>query len=89
MNKNKNNQTIWNARIKKNTSTIFQKVGSSISIDKKLYKEDIAGSIAHVEMLFRQKIISKSFSVSKSSKAFETNDTLGSFDLLKCSRFDS
>ena len=58
MNKNKNNQTIWNARIKKNTSTIFQKVGSSISIDKKLYKEDIAGSIAHVEMLFRQKIIS-------------------------------
>ena len=58
MNKNKNNQTIWNARIKKNASTIFQKVGSSISIDKKLYKEDIAGSIAHVEMLFRQKIIS-------------------------------
>ena len=58
MNKNKNNQTIWNARIKKNTSTAFQKIGSSISIDKKLYKEDIAGSIAHVEMLFRQKIIS-------------------------------
>ena len=58
MNKNKNNQTIWNARIKKNTSTVFQKVGSSINIDKKLYKEDIAASIAHVEMLFRQKIIS-------------------------------
>ena len=55
MNKNKNNQTIWNARIKKNTSVAFQKVGSSISIDKKLYKEDITGSIAHVEMLFRQK----------------------------------
>jgi argininosuccinate lyase len=58
MNKNKNNKTIWNVRIKKNTSTAFQKVGSSIEIDKKLYKEDIAGSIAHVEMLFRQKIIS-------------------------------
>ena len=43
MNKNKNNQTIWNARIKKNTSIIFQKVGGSISIDKKLYKEDIDG----------------------------------------------
>ena len=40
MNKNKNNQTIWNARIKKNTSTAFQKIGSSISIDKKLYKEE-------------------------------------------------
>ena len=58
MNKNKNNQTVWNARIKKNTSTLFKKIGSSIDIDKKLYKEDIAGSIAHVEMLFRQKIIS-------------------------------
>jgi len=58
MAKNKNNQAIWNTRIKKDTSSLFQKVGSSIDIDKKLYKEDIAGSIAHVEMLFRQKIIS-------------------------------
>ena len=57
MDKNKNNQTIWSARIKKSTSAIFQKVGSSINIDKKLYREDIAGSIVHVEMLFRQKII--------------------------------
>ncbi len=47
MDKNKNNQTIWNIRIKKNISTVFQKVGSSIDIDKKLYREDIAGSIAH------------------------------------------
>ena len=58
MTKNKNNQAIWNTRIKKNVSTLFQKVGSSIDIDKRLYKEDIAGSIAHVEMLFKQKIIS-------------------------------
>ena len=58
MSKNKNNQAIWNLRIKKDTSTLFQKVGNSIDIDKKLYKEDIAGSIVHVEMLFRQKIIS-------------------------------
>ena len=58
MAKNKNNQTVWNTRIKKDSSSLFQKVGNSIDIDKKLYKEDIAGSIAHVEMLFRQKIIS-------------------------------
>ena len=56
--KNKNNKAIWTTRIKKNSSTLFQKVGSSIDIDKRLYKEDIAGSIAHVEMLFKQKIIS-------------------------------
>jgi argininosuccinate lyase len=58
MAKNKNNQAIWNSRIKKGTSALFQKVGSSINIDKRLYKEDIMVSIAHVEMLFKQKIIS-------------------------------
>ena len=56
--KNKNNKAIWNTRIKKKTSSYFQKVGSSLEVDKKLYKEDIMGSIAHVEMLFKQKIIS-------------------------------
>ncbi len=57
MAKNKNNQAIWGNRIKDNTSNFFQKIGSSINIDKRLYKEDIAVSIAHVEMLFKQKII--------------------------------
>ena len=58
MTKNKNNQAIWNTRIKKKTSSLFQKIGNSIDIDKRLYKEDIQGSIVHVEMLFKQKIIS-------------------------------
>mgnify|MGYP001186964643 FL=1 len=58
MTKNKNNQAIWNTRIKKQTSSLFQKVGSSIDVDKRLFKEDIIGSIVHVEMLFKQKIIS-------------------------------
>ena len=56
--KNKNNKAIWSTRIKDNTSKLFQKIGSSIHIDKRLYKEDIAVSIAHTEMLFKQKIIS-------------------------------
>jgi len=56
--KNKNNKPIWGTRIKKNASSLFQKVGNSLNMDKKLYKEDIAGSIVHVEMLFKQKIIS-------------------------------
>ena len=58
MAKNKNNQAIWNTRIKKKTSSLFEKVGSSINVDKRLYKEDIRVSVAHVEMLFKQKIIS-------------------------------
>ncbi len=56
--KNKNNQTIWNTRIRNNSSNLSQKIGGSINVDKRLYKEDINGSIAHVEMLFKQKIIS-------------------------------
>ena len=58
MTKNKNNKAIWNSRIKNKTSTLFQNVGSSILIDKRLYKEDIKASSVHVEMLFKQKIIS-------------------------------
>ena len=33
--KNKNNMAIWGSRIKKDASTLFQKVGNSIDIDKK------------------------------------------------------
>ena len=57
MGKNKNNQPIWNTRIKKETKNLFKKVGGSIEIDKRLFREDIEASIVHVEMLFRQKII--------------------------------
>ena len=58
MDKNKNNQAIWSNRIKKNSSNLFQEIGSSINIDKRLFKEDIQGSLIHVEMLSKQKIIS-------------------------------
>ena len=58
MRQNKNNKAVWGSRIKKNTSSIFQKVGNSLNIDKRLFKEDIQVSIVHVEMLFKQKIIS-------------------------------
>ena len=57
MSKNKNNQPIWGVRIKKNSTNLFKKVGGSLSVDKRLFNEDIEASIAHVEMLFKQKII--------------------------------
>ena len=53
MAKNKNNQAIWSTRIKKSGSLLFHEVGSSLDVDRVLYKEDIAGSTAHVEMLFK------------------------------------
>ena len=58
MSKVRKNNTIWSSRITKETSYIFKKFGSSINIDKRLYREDIEGSVAHVEMLYKQKIIS-------------------------------
>jgi argininosuccinate lyase len=57
-NKNKNkNKTIWSNRFKSKISPSFQKIGSSINIDKRLYEQDITASIVHTQMLIKQKII--------------------------------
>jgi len=42
---------------KKPTSKLLQSINSSIDIDKRLFNEDIDASIAHCEMLSKQKII--------------------------------
>ena len=54
--KNKN-KTVWSKRLKGKMSKSFQRIGSSINIDKRLYKEDIFASIVHTQMLINQKII--------------------------------
>ena len=54
--KNKN-KTIWSNRFKGKISPSFQKIGSSINIDKRLYEEDITASIVHTQMLIKQKIV--------------------------------
>tara|TARA_A100001011_G_scaffold146811_1_gene154884 strand:+ start:13 stop:1401 length:1389 start_codon:yes stop_codon:yes gene_type:complete len=51
------NKTIWSNRLKGKTSKSFQRIGSSINVDKRLYKQDIIASIVHVQMLVKQKII--------------------------------
>ena len=58
MPKNKNNQSVWKNRILKKNPTFFEKIGNSIDVDKRLFKEDIKVSMIHAEMLFKQKIIS-------------------------------
>ena len=55
----KKNRTVWSNRITKGNSKNFQRIGSSINIDKRLYKEDIFASIVHAKMLIKQKIIPK------------------------------
>ena len=52
------NKTVWANRLKGKTSLSFQKIGSSIDVDKRLYEQDITASIVHAKMLVKQKIIS-------------------------------
>ena len=47
----------WGGRFKKSISKIAEEFSESVSFDKRLYEEDIRGSIAHVKMLSKQKII--------------------------------
>ncbi len=56
--KNKN-KTVWSNRFSKGNSRNFQRIGSSINTDKRLYKEDIFASIIHAQMLVKQRIIPK------------------------------
>lgn len=56
--KNKANP-MWGGHYDEAPAKILQKINQSISFDKKLYREDIEGSIAHCKMLAKQKIISE------------------------------
>ena len=55
---NQNNEKMWAGRTDGATEAISDEFNSSISFDKRMYKEDIVGSIAHAEMLGKQGIIS-------------------------------
>ena len=50
-------KTVWSKRLKGKNSKSFQRIGSSINVDKRLYKQDIFASIIHTQMLIKQKII--------------------------------
>ena len=50
-------KTVWSKRFKGKTSKSFQRIGSSINVDKRLYEQDIFASTIHTQMLIKQKII--------------------------------
>ncbi|MDD2569084.1 MAG: argininosuccinate lyase [Clostridia bacterium] len=50
---------LWGGRFAKNTDALVEDFHSSISFDKRLYKQDIAGSMAHAKMLGKQGIITQ------------------------------
>ena len=51
---------LWEGRTSGNTNKLADEFNSSIKIDKRMYKEDIEGSIAHVAMLSHCGVLTKS-----------------------------
>jgi argininosuccinate lyase len=52
-------EKLWGGRFKEKTEASVESFTSSLTFDVRLWKYDIEGSIAHVKMLGKQKIISK------------------------------
>ena len=48
---------LWGGRFTKDTDQMVYEFNASINFDKKLYKQDIQGSMAHVKMLAKQGIL--------------------------------
>ena len=62
INKKTKTNKIWGERMRSKPSYLLTKINASINVDKKLYVQDIKGSIAHCKMLMKQKIIEKNIS---------------------------
>ncbi len=48
---------LWGGRFEEDVDDFTQRFGASLPVDRQMYEEDIAGSIAHARMLERQGII--------------------------------
>ncbi len=55
----KNSNSMWGGRFAEGPSAIMREINASIPFDKALWREDIAGSRAHVSMLAQQGIVSE------------------------------
>ncbi len=51
---------LWGGRFEKDTDEAVERFTESVSFDRRLYKEDIRGSIAHAEMLARCGLLTES-----------------------------
>ena len=52
-------EKMWSGRFQKGAARLLDEFNASIMFDRKLYKEDIEGSIAHATMLAKQGILTK------------------------------
>jgi S-adenosylmethionine hydrolase len=52
-------QKLWGGRFETKAASIMERIGESVSFDKRLYKQDIVGSIAHAKNLLKIGILNK------------------------------
>jgi argininosuccinate lyase len=52
-------EKMWSGRFAQDASSLLEKFNASILFDRKLYREDIEGSIAHAQMLTHQGILTQ------------------------------
>ena len=55
--KKNSSNTMWGGRYKLGPAEIMEKINASIGFDRRLYAQDIAGSLAHADMLVAQGIL--------------------------------
>ena len=59
MSEKKTSNEMWGGRFASGPAAIMEAINASIGFDRKLYAQDIAGSLAHSEMLAEQGIIAR------------------------------
>lgn len=57
--KSSKSNTMWGGRFEDKPADIMEQINASIGVDQRLWRQDIKGSIAHCQMLAKQKILSK------------------------------
>lgn len=75
----------WGGRFTSGPSAIMEQINASIGFDKNLWKQDIQGSIAHAEMLAKQKIISETDknSIHQGLREIEREIQSGQFEFIR------
>ncbi|MGN0035180.1 MAG: argininosuccinate lyase, partial [Coriobacteriales bacterium] len=53
-------KALWGGRFEGHPERFTQEFGASLSVDRRIWRDDVAGSIAHAHMLAKQHIISES-----------------------------
>lgn len=59
MSNDENTSTLWGGRFSEATDAFVQEFTASVNFDKRMFKQDIAGSIAHATMLATAQVLSE------------------------------